>query len=173
MQCYLTEKNLGDLLKEVFPELEFYHDSVVPGANNRRRRPDYRCDSEMLIIEFDGDAHYCKAQRIIIDKEKDSDYTNLGYTIFRIPYFIQLTDKIIKSIFRKDISFTQRYPHGFIDYKAVLPADFCELGIKRFLKDLEIFSEYKSDVINSLVLKIEEKKNIDLVVPISLRSLVC
>ncbi|WEF10960.1 endonuclease domain-containing protein [Pectobacterium actinidiae] len=171
MQCYLTEKNLGTLLKEIAPELTFIHDSTVPGANNKRRRPDYRCDSEMLIIEFDGDAHYCKAQRIVTDKEKDLDYINLGYTVFRIPYFIQITEGIIKKIFRKDISFTQRYPHGFIDSKVVLPADFCELGIQRFLRDLDIFSEYKEGIIDSLTSKVKEKKDINLVLPPTLHSL--
>ncbi|AVT59756.1 MULTISPECIES: DUF559 domain-containing protein [Pectobacterium] len=173
MPCYLTEQNLGVFLKEIAPELQFIHDKAVPGACNKRRRPDYRCDSQKLIIEFDGDAHYCKAQRVIIDKEKDLDYMGLGYTIFRIPYFIQLTEEMIGGIFRKNITFTQRYPHGFIDSKAVLPADFCELGIKRFLDDLERFSEYRNDVINSLRSKIKEKENIDLVIPFSLRHLVC
>ncbi|ELE9267230.1 DUF559 domain-containing protein [Enterobacter kobei] len=173
MKSYLTEQNLGDLLRDIVPELNFIHDTAVPGASNKRRRPDYRCESEKLIIEFDGDAHYCKAQRIITDREKDFDYNNLGYTVFRIPYFIQITDNIISSIFKKDIPFTQQYPHGFIDPKAVLPADFCELGIRRFLNDLEVFSEYKNEIIESLKTKIEEKQDVDLVIPHSLHYLVC
>lgn len=149
MPIYLTEANLGEILKEIVPDLEFVHDKAVPDAKNKRRRPDYRCDSEKLIIEFDGDTHYCKAQRIITDSEKDHDYSELGYRVFRIPYFVQMTENVIDQIFGRSITFEQIYPNGFIDPKAVLPADFCELGIIQFLKDLERFDYHKSEIINS------------------------
>lgn len=172
MPIYLTESNLGKILKDIVPDLEFVHDKAVPDAKNKRRRPDYRCDSEKLIIEFDGDTHYCKAQRIITDAEKDEDYSALGYRIFRIPYFVQMTEQVIKNIFGKDMVFEQVYPNGFIDPKAILPADFCELGISQFLKDLKTFDYYKDEIIESLKNKVKEKGNINHVLPPSLHYLV-
>lgn len=172
MQIYLTESSLGKILKDIVPDLEFVHDKAVPHAKNKRRRPDYRCDSKKLIIEFDGDTHYCKAQRIIADAEKDEDYSALGYRIFRIPYFVQMTEQVIKHIFDKDIVFKQVYSNGFIDPKAILPADFCELGINQFLKDLETFDYHKDEIIESLKNKITEEGNINHVLPPSLHYLV-
>lgn len=172
MPIYLTESNLGEILKDVVPELEFIHDKAVPEAKNKRRRPDYRCESEKLIIEFDGDTHYCKANRILTDAEKDEDYSALGYRIVRIPYFIQITDQVLKYIFGRSIEFKQVYPNGFIDPNAILPADFCELGISQFIKDLETFNYHKDEVIESLKSKVQEKGNISYVLPPSLNHLV-
>jgi len=39
------------------------------------------------------------SKQIKRDIRKDNDYKNLGYNIFRIPYFIQLSNELIKRIF--------------------------------------------------------------------------
>lgn len=168
MPKYLTEINLKEILQVIKPTYEFIHDKIVPNSKNKRMRPDFRCEELKLIIEFDGDSHYCKAERILKDKQKDDDYINLGYKIFRIPYFIQMSTKLLKIIFDEDIKFTQIYPNGFIDKKATLPADFCELGIELFIQDLEKFDYCKDEIIESLKKKIEEKENMNFVVPSSL-----
>jgi hypothetical protein len=172
MTDYLTEENLGKILKQIKPHNHFVHDKSVPGSTNKRLRPDYRNDELELILEFDGDSHYCKANRIIKDKIKDEDYIQLGYKVFRIPYFIQMNSNLLKMIFNEDINFKQVYPNGFIDKKAILPADFCEKGIELFISDLEKFSYCKNEIINSLKRKIEELENIELVLPKSLYYLV-
>ena len=169
---YLTEKKLGIYLSELFPKIEFIHDKSVPNSLNKRRRPDYRSDDLMIILEFDGDSHYCKANRIIVDNEKNDDYANLGYKVFRIPYFVQLTTSLLQEIFGKEIQFEQKFPHGFIDPKATLPCDFCELGIEKFKKDLEKFKYHRDDIINSLKHKINEKGNTNVVIPQSLMYLI-
>jgi hypothetical protein len=158
MPQYLTEKNLGLILNELFPNNDFIHDKSVPNSKNKRRRPDFRSDERKLIIEFDGDSHYCKAQRIKTDIEKDKDYEALGYRIYRIPYFIQITTYVLKDIFDENIQFKQRYPNGFIDPKAILPADFCELGIELFLKNLKRFDYHAEEIIDSLKNKIKAKR---------------
>ncbi len=168
MPQYLTEKNLGLILNELFPRNDFIHDKSVPNSQNKRRRPDYRSEEKMLIIEFDGDSHYCKAQRIKSDTEKDEDYASLGYRIFRIPYFVQITPPVLNGIFNENIAFEQRYPNGFIDKKAVLPSDFCELGIELFKNDLVRFEYHAQEIIESLKEKIKEKGDAELVVPPSL-----
>jgi hypothetical protein len=169
---YLTEANLGIILNELFPDNDFIHDKAVPNSKNKRLRPDFRSDEMKIILEFDGDSHYCKAQRIKTDVFKDDDYKSLGYKVFRIPYFIQMSSELIKMIFDKDINFKQKYPNGFIDKKAILPADFCELGVDLFKKDLENFSYCKDDIIKSLNQKIEEKNDIELVIPTSLKQII-
>lgn len=165
---YLTEKNLGLILEKIKPNYEFLHDKSVPNSTNKRMRPDFRNDELKLILEFDGDSHYCKAERIIKDKIKDDDYIKLGYRVFRIPYFIQMNSTLLQMIFNENIDFEQVYPNGFIDKKAVLPADFCEKGIELFKLDLEKFSYCKQEIINSLKNKVEETGNIELVLPKSL-----
>ena len=170
MPEYLTEKKLGLILNELFPNNDFIHDKAVPDSINKRLRPDYRSDEMKIILEFDGDSHYCKSQRIKTDIIKDKDYETLGYKVFRIPYFIQMSSELIKMIFDKEIKYEQKYLNGFIDKKAVLPADFCELGIELFKKDLEKFSYCKNEILDSLKRKIQEKNDIELVVPLSLKK---
>jgi len=175
MSIYLTEKRLGEILRKLLPKHEFIHDRSVPNSQNKRRRPDYRNDDLQLIIEFDGDSHYCKAGRIVNDAIKDADYETLGYKVVRIPYFVQMNNAVLRYIFGEntDLKYTQEYPHGFIDKKAILPADFCELGIELFKSDIEKFCLFKSEIINSINVKIKELGNIDLVLPKSLQYLIC
>ena len=158
MPEYLTEQNLGLILNELFPNNDFIHDKSVTRSKNKRLRPDCRSKERKLIIEFDGDSHYCKAQRIKTDIEKDTDYLSLGYKVFRIPYFVQITTQVLKDIFDEEIPIEQRYPNWFIDKKAVLPADYCELGIKLFLNDLKKLHYHAVDIIKSLIDKIKEKR---------------
>lgn len=172
MTNYLTEEKLGEILKNLKPQYLFIHDKAVPNSINKRLRPDYRNDELKLIIEFDGDSHYCKAERIYKDKIKDDDYVKLGYQVFRIPYFIQMNFNLLQMIFNENIQFKQIYPDGFIDKKAILPADYCEKGIENFKNDLEKFSYCKKDIIESLKAKIKELNNIELVLPKSLYYLV-
>ncbi len=172
MSEYLTEKNLGLIIDELFPNNDFIHDRSVPDSKNKRLRPDYRSEERKLIIEFDGDSHYCKAQRIKTDKIKDDDYISLGYRVVRVPYFIQITTPVLKEIFEKNIEFKQRYRHGFIDKKASLPADYCELGIYAFINDMNTFCYHKDEVYDSLRKKIKEKNDLELVIPSALKELV-
>lgn len=172
MKTYLTEQKLGLILKEIKPDLEFIYNKAVPGATNQRFRPDYRCERKKLIIEFDGYAHYCKASQIINDMEKDQNYELLGYKIVRIPYFIQMTTNVLFLIFAENIPFQQVYEHGFVDSEAVLPADFCELGLNKFLADLQTYAFHRQPIIESLKRKIAEKGNKNLVLPPSMQYLV-
>ncbi len=161
MEKYLTEDRLGDFLRRYFKEGEWIHDKCFLGRN----RPDYRNGFYKTIVEFDGYAHYTSSKRIVSDRLKDKLYQENGYNVVHIPYFVQLSEKTISKLFSLNMEYEQEYPHGFIDSKCVLPADFCYLGIRRFLEDLETFSEIKREILISLVKKIEILKNKDLVVP--------
>lgn len=164
---YLNEKNLGIFLKKFYNK-EFINNKRVPNSNILNR-PDFRNDELKLIIEFNGFQHYINPEVIIRDKNKEKCYKNMGYKVINIPYFIQLSKKVIEFLFGEEIEYQQTYPHGFIDEKATLPSCFCELGIKRFLKDLELFNFCFEDIKKSLLEKIEEKGNFDLVIPESIR----
>ena len=169
---YLNEAKLGELLKILFPNNDFIHDKAVPTSTNRRKRPDYRCDELSLIIEFDGFGHYTIAKNIISDIDKDEDYTTLGYKVIRIPYFIQLTKEVILDLFNIELkNDLYNYPHGFIDKKAVLPADFCELGVTKFREDLVRFSYVKEDIISSLVAH-RKTKDMHIILPPSLQHII-
>lgn len=164
---YLTEEKLGNFLNLLYPGIIFIHNKVVP-KSSIKNRPDYRSDDLNIIVEFDGYRHYSLSSTIINDKIKDLVYTSLGYKVIRIPYFIQLSEKVIFELFEKNFEWKQKYPHGFICNKALLPSDFCELGIERFKQDLNRFDFTRQEIQNSIKAKIKELGEIELVLPKSL-----
>ena len=167
MKKYLTESSLGVFLEKKLGG-NWIHNKSYLG----RFKPDYRNESTMTIVEFDGYAHYTQASRILADKAKDQLYSGAGYKIVRIPYFIQLSSSTCKTMFNVDLDIEQVYPHGFIDEKCILPADFCELGVERFKSDINRFATEAEEIINSLKTKIAKSKyGVDEVLPKSLKYL--
>lgn len=158
---YLTEESLGVFLNEYFKDGEWIHDKCFLGKS----RPDYRNDRYMMIVEFDGYNHYTSTKRILSDNKKDDMYINNGYRVIHIPYFVQLSKDTVKNLFGVDVDIEQKYPHGFVDSKCVLPSDFCYMGITRFINDIRRFGFIKSDIVKSLDDKIEKLGNRDLVLP--------
>ncbi|MEZ4968760.1 MAG: hypothetical protein R2814_03685 [Flavobacteriaceae bacterium] len=133
--AFLTERLLGDFLRIIFPEHEFVHDRIVPNSRTRKR-PDYRNDDLMIIVEFDGDKHYREVSKIKSEEEKTICYSNMGYRVVRIPYFVQITLETSRLLFDLEHDYTNDYPHGFIDERAILPCDFNDL--KWLLNDYDI-----------------------------------
>ena len=170
MSKYLNETKLGEELKIIFPNFVFIHNKCVPNSE-LRTRPDYRCDELKLIIEFDGDRHYREAQKIKREEEKNEAYTQMGYNVIRIPYFVQLSTEVIKNLFDKDVEYIQTYPHGFISPTVIMPTDFCELGIEKFKLDLKRFKYIETDILHSLINKVKELNDKDFVIPKSLNYL--
>ena len=167
MKKYLTESSLGIFLEKKLGG-NWIHNKSYLG----RFKPDYRNESTMTIVEFDGYAHYTQASRILADKAKDQLYSGAGYKIIRIPYFIQLSSSTCKTMFNVDLDIEQVYPHGFIDEKCILPADFCELGVERFKSDINRFANEAEEIINSLKTKTAKLKyGVDEVLPKSLKYL--
>ncbi len=162
---YLTESSLGVKLNNLFPSHVFIHDKSVPGSKNKRFRPDYRCDALKLIVEFDGYSHYCKAKQIINDRKKDADYVTLGYRVVRIPYFVQWCTEIAQELDPNASKVEQTYPHGFIDKKAILPADFCHMGLFKFLAALNLYPLSGDDVISNIFTLLDSAEYSELVIP--------
>jgi very-short-patch-repair endonuclease len=154
MDTYLTEERLGIFLHSHFKDVNIVKNQKVVNSGSKCR-PDFQIPTKKLIVEFDGYNHYNNSKTITRDYQKDKIYSSLGYTIIRFPYFVQLSDKTLSKSFETSLPVIQSYPHGFIDNKALLPADFNDLGIERFLKDLVKFDCIYDDIIKSIVCKIE------------------
>jgi len=150
---YLTEEKLGILLNSTGLE-------VIPQFKIGPYRVDYavKTPDNYIFFEFDGDGHYRLTKQMSRDKKKDEllKATYPGCKIERIPYFVQYTRnasfesiELIDSIIFENVA--QSYPdmteiergfclfypdtkfkNGFIDKKAVLPADFNEIGVENF-----------------------------------------
>lgn len=71
--------SLKTYLDTIFPDTEFAFNSAIPkdiqikrGVSNARRfRPDARCESLNLIVEFDGVKHYQDIKQVLSDKERN------------------------------------------------------------------------------------------------------
>jgi very-short-patch-repair endonuclease len=148
---YLTEVLLGQFLRERV-DATFVANQPVRGLE-RRFRPDYHSEAHKLVVEFDGDQHYRSSRIVLGDGERDAFFTENGFRVIRIPYFVQLSRAVITHLFR-DIAHTTsdflNFPHGFIASTVVMPADFCELGIARFEDDLKRFGYIAGDILQSL-----------------------
>jgi very-short-patch-repair endonuclease len=168
---YLDEASLGRFLRERL-DTNTLGNVRVPGIA-RQFRPDYRSEKYKLIAEFDGDQHYCSAKHVIEDKTRDQALIDAGYTVIRVPYFVQMTEPVIGLLFDDLISDRARFkdfPHGFIADTVVFPADFCELGIERFYGDLDRFAAIRSDIIASLERAAITRGDWRLVYPTSVRD---
>lgn len=171
MSKYLTETKLGEVLQTLYPHETIIHNKQVP-SSNLKYRPDYRIDSLKMIIEFDGYLHYSSASKIKREKIKEFEYGKMGYSIKRIPYFVQVDSNTIKHIFNIEYEWELEFPHGFIDNKALLPCDFCEIGVQKFKMDLETYSFATSAITDSLKNKVNELGDVDVVLPPSLQYLI-
>lgn len=158
--AYLTELRVGDYLRLLFPNVEWIHDKKIPNIQ-AQFRPDYRSEELKLVVEFDGYHHYTRASIILADQNKNRVLTALGYKVIRIPYFMQMSPATVKYWFNIDVTFDQQYKHGFIDWRAELPASFCELGIAKFTNQLLALhnsqdtniSQITNEILDSLLIK--------------------
>lgn len=99
---------LNEYLAVIFPEVtDWVHDKTVdtlPKELKCRKRPDYRSETLKLIIEFDGTPHYDSPQQILADYKTKALYEKYGYKVVRIPFFIQLTNSVIKELFDREMT---------------------------------------------------------------------
>lgn len=167
-ETFLTENNLRLFVEDfVFPEEEIEYNKRFLNTNFR---PDINIPSKKTIIEFNGHYHYTSPKNIIRDIKLKEIASRENFQVIEIPYFIQLSDSVIKKIFPQAKNYTpSKYPHGFIDKKCKLPSEFCELGVQRFLNEIENdFSLLYNEIIWSLQTKIKKTEDTLLVVPPSM-----
>lgn len=147
----LPRTGLEVYLQIIFPEVnDWVHDKQVPNliwqGKIKKLRPDYRSESLKIIIEFDGLPHYQNPDIILSDQEKDKIYEANGYKIVRIPYFIQLTQEVVKKMFNVEVSqelfsYTNIANMSLGIHTRATPAYLCPLGIKRMAKDYVKYPE--------------------------------
>lgn len=162
---YLTELKLVIFLLNEIDQNGIHNKQFM----KHKFRPDFVSHNHKLVVEFDGYLHYTKAKTILRDYEKDKIILAEGYNIVRIPYFVQLDSKVMNNLFSKYMLNESydfiTYPHGFVDPQAILPADYCSLGVQRFISDLKRFNFISDEIMNSLK-KIQ--KHQDEILPINL-----
>lgn len=148
----LHRTGLEVYLKVIFPKIDdWIHDKALGMVNGTtyRNRPDYRSEKLKLIIEFDGLQHYTKPDIIAKDLKKNELYKNFGYKVVRIPYFIQLTNKAIITLFNVDVSeelFDETISSLGIEGQNT-PAYLCPAGLKRMAGEFKQFPEqYKTNI---------------------------
>lgn len=148
----LHRTGLEDYLKIIFPETDdWVHDKALGILEGKlyRNRPDYRSEKLKLIVEFDGLQHYTKPDIIQKDLLTTELYKNLGYKVVRIPYFIQLTNKAIKTLFDVEVSeelFDEKISSLGVEGQNT-PAYLCPAGVKRMVEEFKKFPEqYKTNI---------------------------
>lgn len=136
----LHRTGLEDYLEVIFPDVtDWIHDKAI--GNGSRKRPDYRSESLKLIIEFDGVPHYTNPEKIRQDEENTVFYQMLGYKVVRIPYFIQLTNSAVKTLFGIEVKeplFDETIP-SIGSHMPNTPAFLCHQGIIRMTKEYKRF----------------------------------
>jgi hypothetical protein len=170
IESYLTEPRLKLALQQIFGNDWLGGQFGLP---NSRRRFDmaFRLNSAIVLVEYDGDEHYRHSLKIKADREKDILASKNGMRLVRIPYWVQLDTMMAMHWFGIEVQIEQSFLHGFITTK-LFPASFCELGIARFLRELDaIPAEVRHDVVTSLRKRVAEY-GIEYVVPEKLRPLV-
>lgn len=148
----LHRTGLDVYLKTIFPNTnDWIHDKAIGEFNGvkYRKRPDYRSESLKLLIEFDGLQHYTKPDIIEKDKINSELYQSFGYTVVRIPYFIQLSNKAVKKLF--GIEITERLFDDSISSMGVegknTPAYLCPAGVRRMAEEFIKFpDQYKTNI---------------------------
>ena len=149
---------LNEYLDVIFPEInDWIHNKTVPNlvdsmGKRRLNRPDYRSETLKLIVEFDGLPHYQDPEVIRKDEESYDLYKFNGYTLVRIPYFVQLTNDIVEQLFgrRCDVKlFDPNVPSMGLTSKCT-PAYLCIDGIKRMAKEYKQFPQQYEININYL-----------------------
>jgi hypothetical protein len=150
----LCRTGLEEYLKVIFPEInDWVNDKPIDKLMNDKKcniRPDYRSEKLKLIIEFDGLQHYTCPDIIEKDIKNTRIYKKeLGYEVVRIPYFIQLSNKAVKTLFGKDVTeklFDETKPSLGIKGKNT-PAYLCPAGLERMAEEFKKFPEqYKANI---------------------------
>lgn len=168
---YLTQAKLEEAVRALLPN-GFIGRELRVGSSMKRWDMVVRTPSGECAIEFDGYSHYTSPRVVISDEIKGEYAKSSGMNLVRIPYFVQLTTETLNYFLGISASVIQDFPHGFIDPKAKLPSEFCELGVARFSQELSCLPRTVSVAITRSLKAKCATSDPRLVVPPSLRSLI-
>jgi hypothetical protein len=172
IEGYVEQQKLATVLRTVVGA-SAWRGAEVRVVAGRRQRWDMVYEAEdggTVAVEFDGPEHYRNSLKIKADREKDEIASRANVRIVRFPYWVQLTSETLLHYFGREARVVQSFAHGFITTK-LFPASFCELGVERFVRELdELPGSVRSSVIASLRHRTEEH-GIEYVMPQELRLL--
>ena len=148
----LRRTGLEEYLCVIFPNVnDWVHDKslgVSIGGKPCRNRPDYRSETLKMIVEFDGIQHYTKPDIIEKDARNTKLYESIGYKVIRIPYFIQLSNAAVKTIFGVHVAeklFDENVPS--LGTGPGSPAYLCPAGLQRMAQEFKKFpSQYSVNI---------------------------
>lgn len=170
IDSYLTERKLATALQAILGEKWAGGQVMLPGSRKRFDMA-YRTDSDIVLVEYDGDDHYRDSMKIKADQQKDILATENHMHLVRIPYWVQLDAEMAQFWFGLKVDIEQSFPHGFISTR-LFPASFCELGVARFQRELEgLPGTVRRAVIASLRERAVEH-GLEYVLPSQLRALI-
>ena len=88
---------LEDYLPFLYPGRTWIHDKPLGkrGGQSYRIRPDYLCEEEKLIIEFDGLQHYTNPMNIRKDRENQAVYKSLSYMVNSAVFLISSISQLM------------------------------------------------------------------------------
>jgi len=169
---FLTENKLVEIMKT-----EFGAENVISQYKFGRRKVDCKVtvlskglkipleiderhvpEKIELLIEYDGHYHYLSNYTVF----KDSPgltwrKLKTGEFQLRIPYWIQLDNRLMKHCFGIDKDYSNGYPQGFISNQVILPDRFTSLAESRFLTELATLpAEVAFEVYESLLEKVKK-----------------
>lgn len=165
---YLTQEKLAEYLSS-FCDIET---EVKVEGTRFKSDIQFENNGTKFAVEFDGDAHFTDLKVIERDIRKNKVLTEQGFSVVRIPYFIQLTRQTFVLFFgfdypRRGKKF-EKYPHGFIDKNAKTPAHFSSQGMDKFISIMmhlaEKWSPVYFDIMDSMV-NHEAKDNFSNIIP--------
>ena len=147
----LCRTGLDEYLSVIFPNTtDWIHDKTTGHIYNGKKlntRPDYRSESMKLVVEFDGIPHYQSPLTIRKDERNTRIYEDLGYSVVRIPWFIQLTNSAVEKLFGVVVEeplFDENIPSMGTNPKSkefITPACFCMAGVQRMAREFRDFPE--------------------------------
>ena len=130
---------LEDYLEVIFPGRTWIHDKPFGKHGDKyfRIRPDFLCESEKLIVEYDGLQHYTSPLEIRKDRANQAIYESFGYKVVRIPYFVQFTKDTVKALFGVELSHdlaSPSLPSMSVKWNNT-PAFCCPAGVERMAQE--------------------------------------
>jgi len=170
IQGYLTASKLADALRQVVGAGNWLGGELTLPGSRKRWDMGFRREQSVIVVEYDGDEHYCNTLKIKVDREKDALAAKQGWRTVRFPYWVQLDTQTLLHYFGLSAAVETSFAHGFITTKW-FPASFCEMGIDRFEQELEALpSTIRQAVLQSLQDRTAEH-GVEFVLPTKLHRL--
>lgn len=167
-------KNADELFNLLFSDDQSWErERPIPELDNNKIKFDCINFDEMVTIEYQGNHHYQIVSNIFRDDRKQKMAEGVGFTCVQYPYWLGIHPEYMNELFGgRIVNNLPHIPAGFISRDAILPSNFCEMGVNRFENEFNQLPEHiRNEIKDSLKVKLNELKNIDLVVPSKLHYL--